>query len=198
MQRIACQHQTSARRERQDVRAHRLEFLVRRPRRVACRVRAATRETAPAEAANRRPRGRASTGLMSDIRCITSLRSAPVRQRHLDHADRVTHERTKLPDAVGVRAISAAYGDRPLVEPDQVAALELSRRCDAAGDRHAELERLLLRGRFCRAGGLAHRAEDQSRWRDDRRIAHVNRIERRSWIVGAASAPSRRSSAGGR
>ena len=69
-----------------------------------------------------------------------------------------TEQIAELLDARVVGAIAAADGNRALVEPDDVAAFELTGRLNRAGDRHAQrLERPPLRGRFVLARGFPMR-----------------------------------------
>ena len=89
----------------------------------------------------------------------------PVRERHLDDLASVRGDDiAELPDALSVRPITMADGHGPLVEPDDVAALERARIADLPGDRPAARpaefpDRL---GLFP-PERLPHAAEDRSR-----------------------------------
>ena len=106
-------------------------------------------------------------------------RTAPVGQRNDDElVYGIAEQPPKLRDPVVVGAISAADGNRPLVEPHDVASFEPARRLNRAGDRVAErAKRGFLRRGFAEPLRLPHAAEDHAAIADDGRVPHVDRIQ---------------------
>ncbi len=70
------------------------------------------------------------------MRCITSRGAVPVRKVERDHLD-AGEQLSKRVDRRRARAIADPDEQRPLVEPDRVAALDRRRQLDPPDDRHA-------------------------------------------------------------
>ena len=106
-------------------------------------------------------------------------RPAPVRERNDDElVDGVGEQGAQLTDAVVVRAVAAADNNGAIVEPHDVAAFESAGRFDAADDGDAPArECRALRCGLAGAQRFAHRTQDDAALADDRRVAHVDRIE---------------------
>ena len=132
------------------------------PPRTRCRARAALAVTAPASAANRRRRGLGPPGLRIDIRWNTS--AGPRQCGSGTTTTSLTRRRAArgAGDALVVRPISAAHRDRPLVEPHDVAAFDLSGRLDRADDGQAERVEQRPARRARRGARLSHAAEHEA------------------------------------
>ena len=104
-----------------------------------------------------------------------------VGQRHDDElVERAVQQRLELSNAFGIRAGALPHRQRPLIEPDEVAAFEMPRRGDRAGNRPSLASQfVLLRLGLSGARRLAHAGEDDPAVADDRRVAGVDRVERR-------------------
>jgi carboxyl-terminal processing protease len=181
-ERISVEHHAPARRERQHVGSHRLELPVRHVDQP---------DSAPAQPLSERnghqrrvrDRGVLVHGAHDRHQVEDVARSAVVRQRNDDDVHARTEQIAKLFDARVIGAVAAADGNRALVEPHDVAPFDLTGRLDDAGNRHAERpERPALRGRLGLASGLPHPAQHDAPRRHDRRVADVDRVQRKVGI----------------
>ena len=108
----------------------------------------------------------------------------------------VGERRGELLDAGGVRAVAAADEQRLPVEPERVAAVDRSRRLDAAGDRDAGLGEIVLeRLRLAQPLVLARAQQHGAALADEQRVVRVDRVRvaraRPPSTITSAPAPSR-------
>ncbi len=104
-----------------------------------------------------------------------------MRQRNFDDFDTTAENGAELADSVGVGAIAAADEESTRIEPDDIAALEATRWLDVTGDRHRHVAGgcgAFLCGGLLDALRLTHPAENQTAIGHDRRVAHVDRVQR--------------------
>ena len=184
----AVTHEHAHRRQGQHVAAVRLELLVRN---------LDERPPAPLQLLDKRHRhqrqvdDRQPLGDRADERhqMQALAGTSPVRQIDRHDVDAVRRQQlAQLPDAFVVRAIAAADGQRALVEPERVAALDRPRRLDPSDDRDAQLPvASVRRGRprvvadLCRAATARPRRRSSAtgRRRRWRRATPLRRDRRR-------------------
>jgi hypothetical protein len=105
--------------------------------------------------------------------------AAPVGKGDDDQfVDRIAEERAQLRDARIIRPVPPPDGDRPIVQPDDIPALEPAGRHDGPHDRDSgSAESPLLGYRLSHTRVFAHPAEDGAAVADDRRVPDVDRVQ---------------------
>ena len=116
------------------------------------RVPRAAVQAGSAAAAGRRPRGPGASGLISDIRCITSSRPCQCGRSNASTSTPGSSS-PQARDARLVGAVAAAGEQRALVEPAAVAAFRPLRVAEPPGDRHTGPLEVLAPWRLPPRGG---------------------------------------------
>ena len=114
---------------------------------------------------------------MSDIRCMTSPGPRQWGSGTSITLDVIADERAQLPQAIGVGSVSAADGQRALVDPDEVAPFEAAGRRDPAANRRRRPGRARC---SCAAGSVARSAFPIAH-RDQPRTSRRSRRRERRW-----------------
>lgn len=105
--------------------------------------------------------------------------------RHHRHPERL-QDLLELPDSFPVGAIAAANGERPLIDPERISALDRSRRLNLSQNGHADLHiRPGMEGNFVDPLGLARPEQDRPFIRHQRRVVAEDGIHV-SWLVSGS------------